>query len=172
MRHVVLVGLSGSGKSTIGRALARRLGRPFVDTDALIVQRAGKPIPRVFEEHGEPAFRAFERDAVQGALSGPDAVIATGGGAPVDPDNRSALWTGNLVIWLDAPVAALAARVGRAGAGRPLLAGDPMARLEQLRAAREPVYAAAHLRIDTAQLSVPAAVDAIARRLAQQAGAQ
>ena len=163
----MLVGLSGSGKSTIGRALAERLGRPLVDTDALIVQRAGRPIPRVFEDQGESAFRALERDAVDSALAGPDAVIATGGGAPVDPDNRRKLWDGNLVVWLDAPVDALAARVGRGGAGRPLLAGDPTSRLEQLRAAREPVYAGAHLRIDTAQLDVPAAVSAISNHLTQ-----
>lgn len=167
VKHVVLVGLSGSGKSTVGRALAERLGRLFVDSDDLIVARAGKPIPQVFEEQGEPAFRALERGAVADAVSRPAAVIATGGGAPIDPDNRRALWDGNLVVWLDAPIETLTRRVGRTGAGRPLLSGDAATRLQELRTAREPLYATAHLRIDTAVLDVPKAVEAILQRLEQ-----
>jgi len=168
-KHIVLVGLSGSGKSTIGRALAERLGRPFLDTDALIVQRAGKPIPQVFAEQGEAAFRAIEREAVAEAAANPPAVIATGGGAPVDPDNRRALWDGNLVIWLDAPVEVLTGRVGGAGPGRPLLAGDAATRLQELRAAREPTYSTAHLRVDTAALDIPAAVETILAHLRKSA---
>jgi shikimate kinase len=166
---VALVGLSGSGKSTVGRALADRLRRPFVDTDDLIVARAGKPIPQVFAERGEPTFRALEREAVADAVTRPPAVIATGGGAPVDPDNRRALWTGNLVVWLDAPLETLTRRVGSAGAGRPLLSGGAATRLQELRAAREPVYTAAHLRLDTAALDVPAAVEAILQHLEKHA---
>ncbi len=151
-RHVVLVGLSGSGKTTVGRQLAAVLGRPFVDTDELITAAAGRPIPQIFAEQGEPAFRALEREAVQRALSGPPAVIATGGGAPVDEANRCGHWRGNAVVWLDAPVDVLAARLGAAGAGRPLLADPrgPAARLAALHAARAPVYAGAHLRVDAA----------------------
>ena len=149
-RHIVLIGLSGSGKSTVGRQLAVVLGRPFVDTDELITAAAGRPIPQIFAEQGEPAFRALEREAVQRAVSGPPAVIATGGGAPVDETNRRALWQGNAVVWLDAPVDVLALRLGGAGAGRPLLADPrgPAARLAALHAARRPVYAEAHVRID------------------------
>lgn len=161
-RHIVLVGLSGSGKSTVGVLLATHLRLPFVDTDDLIVQDAGMPIPRIFAEQGEPSFREIERRAVRAALSGPVAVIATGGGAPVDPDNRRALWDGNLVVWLDAPVDVLAARLGETGAGRPLLAaGGPAARLAELRHQREPIYAAAHLRLDTTTISPADAVSAI-----------
>lgn len=165
MKHVVLVGLSGSGKSTVGRALAERLARPFVDTDHLIEQRAGVPIPRLFAERGEPAFRALERAAVTEAVAGPPSVIATGGGAPLDPDNRHHLWAGNLVIWLDAPVEALVRRVGAAGDGRPLLAGGALERLATLRIEREPVYSLAHLHVETEHTGVDGAVDAIAARI-------
>ena len=162
-RHVVLVGLSGSGKSTVGRLLAARLGRPFVDTDDMIVQAAGAPIPDIFSQRGEPAFRSLERAAVARAVAGQPAVIATGGGAPVDETNRRALWEGNLVIWLDAPVEALAARLGAGGAGRPLLAaGGPALRLAALREARAPVYRAAHARLDTASLSPDEAAATVA----------
>lgn len=159
--HVVLVGLSGSGKSTIGRTLADRLGRPFLDTDGLIVGRAGTPIPQLFAERGEPAFRAIEREAVTDAVARAPAVIATGGGAPVDPDNRRQLWDGNSVVWLDAPIDVLARRVGAAGAGRPLLSGDAAGRLAALRAEREPIYAQAHLHLETAGKDVRTVVSAI-----------
>jgi shikimate kinase len=163
--HVVLIGLSGSGKSTVGKSLAARLERDFVDTDDLIVQRAGKSIPDVFRDEGEDAFRAIEREAVADAVARQPAVIATGGGAPVDPENRRRLWDGAAVVWLDAPVEALAQRVGRTGAGRPLLSGDAIGRLTQLRAAREAVYAEAHLRVDTEALGVDGAMQAILRFL-------
>ena len=165
----MLVGLSGSGKSTIGRLLAERLGRPFVDTDALIVERAGMPIPQLFAERGEPAFRAVEREAVTDAVAGPAAVIATGGGAPVDAENRRLLWDGNLVVWLDAPVEALVRRVGAAGDGRPLLAGGAAERLAALRAAREPVYSQAHLRVLTEEAGIDGTLDAILERVGQPA---
>ncbi|HEU5317870.1 MAG TPA: shikimate kinase [Chloroflexota bacterium] len=159
--HVVLVGLSGSGKSTVGWTLAARLGRDFVDTDDLIVQRTGRSIPDLFRDEGEAAFRAIERDAVADAVARPAAVIATGGGAPVDPANRRRLWDGGTVVWLDAPVEVLAQRVGQAGAGRPLLSGDAVGRLTALREARESVYAGAHLRLDTEALGIDRVVEAI-----------
>jgi shikimate kinase len=160
--HIVLIGLSGSGKSTIGPRLARALGRPFLDTDAMIVNAAGRSIPEIFATEGEVGFRSWEREAVQRALDGPPAVIATGGGAPVDQRNRVALWEGNLVVWLDAPVKTLAARLGKAGAGRPLLAdGGPEVRLRALRAQREAVYATSHVRLNTQTLAPKQAVRAL-----------
>jgi shikimate kinase len=167
-RHLVLVGLSGSGKSTVGRLLAERLGLDFVDTDELIVLWEGRSIPEIFEQQGEEAFRALERRAIASAVDGPPAVIATGGGAPIDERNRAALWEGNAVVWLDAPVAALAARVKVAG-GRPLLAGGAEARLAQLRAAREPVYALAHVRVLTECRSPEAVTTEIESALASGA---
>ena len=131
-RHVVLVGLSGSGKSTVGRLLGDRLSRPFVDTDDVVVALAGRPIPEIFAAEGEAAFREVERRAAA---------------------NRERLWTGNLVVWLDAPVDVLVRRVGAAGAGRPLLSGDAAARLTRLAEARRPVYATAHLHLVTSGLT-------------------
>jgi shikimate kinase len=148
-KHVVLVGLSGSGKSTVGRLLAARLGRPFVDTDDLIVAEAGRPIAEIFAQQGEATFRDHER-------------------------NRALLWEGNAVVWLDAPVEVLAERLGAAGAGRPLLAqgpgaGGPAARLAALRAVREAIYATAHARVDTTCLTPRQAVDGIMRLLERHA---
>jgi shikimate kinase len=167
--HLVLIGLSGSGKSTVGRLLAVRLDLDFVDTDELIVSREGRSIPEIFAHSGEEAFRECERRAVASAVDGPPAVIATGGGAPIDGRNRAALWEGNAVVWLDAPVAVLAARVGAAG-GRPLLAGGAEARLAQLRAAREPLYALAHLRVQTGNRSPESVAIEIESALASVAG--
>ena len=167
--HLILIGLSGGGKSTIGPLLAAELDRPFLDTDSLIVESAGRTIPEIFATDGEAAFRALERAAVERALSGPPAVIATGGGAPVDPQSRSRLWQGNLVIWLDAPVETLAARLGNGGAGRPLLAtGGPAARLRTLLDQRKPIYAEAHVKLETHSLSPEAAVRTLVQRIQQE----
>jgi len=148
-KHVVLVGLSGSGKSTVGTALAALLEREFVDTDALIEQAAGKPITAVFATQGEDAFRVLEAAAVRQAVAGPPAVISTGGGAPMFPHNHAALWQSNFVVWLHADLDTLVARVGSAGSGRPLLAGDTRTRLAALGDQRNHVYAQAHARVDT-----------------------
>ena len=166
--HIVLVGLSGSGKSTIGRRLATTLGRAFIDTDDLIVARAGKPIPRVFAEDGEHVFRSIEREAVAEAVALEAAVIATGGGAPMDPQNREVLWDSTYVIWLDAAVETLVRRVGASGAGRPLLAGDAAERLAALRAERQSVYAGAHFHLDTTSLTTGDAVETIRQNLTSE----
>jgi shikimate kinase/3-dehydroquinate synthase len=151
---VVLVGLSGSGKSVVGRRLAARHGAAFVDLDEAIEARAGRPIPEIFAAEGEAAFRALER-AVVAALGPADRsalirrVVATGGGAVVDPRNRWILYRGRLPIWIDSPVEVLAARLRRSRHVRPLVAGqrDPVKALRALLAARERFYAAA-LRVD------------------------
>jgi shikimate kinase len=165
IKHVVLVGLSGSGKSTVGLELAGLLDRAFVDTDELIASEAGTSIADIFDQQGEAAFRERERQAVRRALDRPPAVLATGGGAPLDTANRAALWDGNLVVWLDAPVEVLVARLGTGGVVRPLLAGAPSVSLAALRAAREPIYATAHARVDTSGLTPLAAARQIASLL-------
>ena len=167
--HVVLVGLSGSGKSTIGPRLARRLDLLFVDTDRSVVTRAGKPIDEIFATAGEPTFRAYEREAVREAIAGPRAVISTGAGAPVDPTNRAALWDGNAVVWLDAPIDVLVTRLGRSDRPgrerRPLLDGDAAARLPALLEARRPIYEAAHVRVGTGAARPDVVVSEILRRI-------
>jgi 3-dehydroquinate synthetase/shikimate kinase len=146
----VLVGLPGSGKSVVGRALAARQGAAFIDLDEVIEREAGRPITDIFATEGETGFRALERRAVE-ALGAADAapsvgrVIAPGGGAVIDPANRWLLYRGRRAFWLDAPSVVLAERLKHSPLVRPLVAGstDVVAALEGLRAARERFYGAA-----------------------------
>src|SRR6266542_6534204 len=147
---IVLVGLPGSGKSVVGRRIARRHDADFVDLDETIEAAAGRPIPSIFETEGEAGFRAREAAAVA-ALGEPDPdarirrVVATGGGTVVDPRNRWRLYRGRLAVWLDARPEALAQRLRRSRHMRPLMAGrEPIAAIRQLAADRERFYAAAH----------------------------
>lgn len=143
---IVLVGPMGAGKTSIGRRVARALGRTFTDTDKLIVRDHG-PIPELFREHGEPQFRLIERDAVAEAL-GRGGVVALGGGAVLNPDTRARLAAHRVVLLTVAPHI-VASRVR--GTQRPLLAGeDPIAEWKRIYAERLPVYqAVADLTIDT-----------------------
>src|SRR5689334_18079089 len=144
---IVLVGLSGSGKSSVGRQIASRLGRPFLDLDDAITRRTGRTPARLIESEGEAAFRALEAAEVDAAVRVPDVVIATGGGAVIDPLSRWALWGAGVTVWLDGPDDRLVARVSRHAETRPLLTGDPAARLARQRTEREPFYAAADVRV-------------------------
>jgi shikimate kinase len=150
-QNIILVGFMGSGKSRIGRELARSTGWPLVDTDAEVQRRAGKAIHRIFAEDGEAAFRALERQAVAQACQGAGQIIAVGGGAFVDPDNRRLMLEGGLVFCLSARPETLHRRVaGSSAEARPLLAGaDPLARIKDLLAERAEVYAQAHHTIET-----------------------
>ena len=162
-RHLVLVGMMGAGKSSVGRRLALMLRRPFVDTDRLVEERAGKTVAEIFADDGEPAFRALESQTVRDVLAS-DAwgVVAFGGGAVLDPDNRRLARELALVVWLQAPARELARRVTssprRAAPSRPLLTkgGLPaQATLDGIARQREDAYrAVAHLLIDTAGRSV------------------
>jgi shikimate kinase/3-dehydroquinate synthase len=147
---VVLVGLPGSGKSAVGRRLAHRHDASYVDLDETIERAAGRMIPEIFAEQGEAAFRAMEREAVAG-LGAPDPepairrVVATGGGAVVDPRNRWALYRGRLPIWLDGRPEVLAQRLRRSPNVRPLVTGrDPIGAIRSLAKERERFYAAGH----------------------------
>ncbi|MGO9151481.1 MAG: shikimate kinase [Acidimicrobiales bacterium] len=138
--HVLLVGMMGSGKSTVGRIVADRMRRPFRDSDADVERRTGKSVPAIFAARGEPAYRAEERAVLCAALTSlVPSVIAVAGGAVIDPETRRRLRSAGVVVWLDVAPHALVARVG-AGAGRPLLAVDPAGTLERLDARRRPVY--------------------------------
>ncbi|TNE88825.1 MAG: shikimate kinase [Deltaproteobacteria bacterium] len=140
-RGVALGGFMATGKSTVGRALASRLGLPFVDLDEVLVERFG-PIPEQFAEYGEAAFRERESAALAELCGGEPVVLATGGGTWVDPANRERLEQAFFTVVLDAPLAALAERVQ--GSGRPLWDESVAARYESRREA----YAHAGLRLD------------------------
>jgi len=139
-QHVVLVGMMGSGKSTVGRRVAEALGRPLVDTDTLVEERTGRTVREIFEAEGEAAFRRFEAEAVEAAASWPvPAVIAAAGGVVLYPDSRDRLRRSGTVIYLAAAVETLVERV-RSGSHRPLLADDPEAVLRQLDEQRRGLY--------------------------------
>ncbi|HDQ73613.1 MAG TPA: 3-dehydroquinate synthase [Chloroflexi bacterium] len=149
MQNVVITGFMGTGKTTIGRAVAHELGRPFVDMDAEIEARAGKSVPRIFAEDGEAAFRRLEAALCADLAAQGGRVIATGGGALVDPDNRAAMMASGPVICLTCAPDEILRRV-RGSAGRPLLeVADPRAEIERLLAARRPVYVAIPWHVDT-----------------------
>jgi shikimate kinase len=146
-KPIVLVGLMGAGKSTVGRRLARRLSLPFVDTDVEIEEAAGTTTAELFERYGENDFRDGERRLVARLVDGAVRVIATGGGAFVDPRTRQLLNDRAITVWLDAPVEVLAERTGRRDT-RPLLRkGNRAETLARLAEQREPMYAEARIHI-------------------------
>jgi shikimate kinase len=170
-RPIVLVGLMGAGKSTVGRRLAKRLDLPFVDSDDAIALAAGRSAAEVFESLGEPAFRDGERRVVRRLVDGRPRVIATGGGAFADPATRALLNGAGVTVWLDAPVDVLARRAARRNT-RPLLRnGDARATLERLAAERRPAYSQAHLRIESGTAPHGEVVSAIIAALQAHLGA-
>lgn len=167
-RSIVLVGLMGVGKTTIGRRLAARLGMPFVDADHEIEAAAGMTISEIFERFGEPHFRDGERRVIARLINGEPSVIGTGGGAFMHPETRQLILERATAIWLDADVRVLAERVGRAGRRetRPLLAGrDPLEVLTALAAQRNPIYALAPIHVRSEPLPHEATVEAIVEAL-------
>jgi shikimate kinase len=164
-RPVVLVGLMGVGKSTIGRRLARRLGLPFVDSDSAIEDAVGLPAGEVFERYGEHDYRDGERRLVARLIDGQVRVIATGGGVFVDRRTRKLLNDQAITIWLDAPVDILAERTGRRDT-RPLLKnGDRKRTLERLAEIERVAYAEAHIHIKSGDGAHRDVVDAIVQAL-------
>ncbi|GAA2497551.1 shikimate kinase [Winogradskya humida] len=135
----VVVGPPGAGKTTVGQAIAALLGVAFVDTDHLIEERAGKPIPEIFFDEGEDTFRQLEREEIAGALDSFEGVLALGGGAILDPGTRDALRP-HTVVFLSVELPDAVKRVGL-GAGRPLLSVNPRATLKYLMEQRRPLYA-------------------------------
>jgi shikimate kinase len=164
-RPIVLVGLMGAGKSTVGKRLAASLGVPFVDTDAEIESAAGLTAAEIFELYGEADFRDGERRVVARLIDGERKVIATGGGAFVDPRTRALLNEQAITVWLDAPVEVLVERTARRDT-RPLLrTADPRQTLKELAEQRRPAYAEAHIRIRTGNGAHSEVVDRILREL-------
>jgi shikimate kinase len=173
-RPVVLVGLMGVGKSTVGRRLARRLGLSFVDSDTEIEDAAGYPAAEIFERYGEQDFRDGERRLVARLVEGEIRVIATGGGAYVDPTTRQLLNERAITVWLDAPVDILAERTSRRDTRVQLRNGNPKAVLERLAEERRPSYSEAHIHVksgdgahsDVVETIISALTDHLERRSA------
>ncbi|MBV8169939.1 MAG: shikimate kinase [Alphaproteobacteria bacterium] len=165
-KTLVLVGLMGAGKSSVGRRLAARLGLPFTDADHEIEAAAGMTIEEIFARHGEPAFRDGERRVIARLLDNPVHVLATGGGAFMDTRTRALIHERAISIWLHAELDELVRRVSRR-TDRPLLkGGDPRAVLERLIAERYPIYAEADVTVPSSIGSAEETVDRIMERLA------
>lgn len=161
--NIILTGFMGTGKTTVGKRLARRLGWQFVDVDSLIVASAKESVSNIFAEHGEAVFRRLEQRAIRSVVRGDKQVIATGGGAFVNPDNRQLLRSVGPVLCLTAQPKVILQRVGATLASRPVLSGvaSPLNRIQQLMAQRASAYAKADLTIDTTHLSLDDVVERI-----------
>ena len=168
--NIYLVGLMGAGKTSVGRLLARRLHKAFVDSDHEIEARTGVKIPLIFEIEGEAGFRRRESSVVQDLVHQSDIVLATGGGAVIDPQNRAVLHSTGTVIYLRAAPSELYFRT-RHDRNRPLLrTADPLAKLEELHRIRDPFYRdCAHLIVDTGNQAIRSLVSRIERELRDRA---
>ncbi len=166
--NIILTGFMGTGKTAVGKRLAKQLGWRFVDVDALIEAGAKTPIPTIFAEHGEPIFRRLEQRTIRRVIRGDEQVIATGGGAFVDAENRRLLRAVGPVVCLTATPKVILQRVGATAAKRPMLshASSPLARIQQLLAQRASAYAKADLMLDTSHLTVEAVVERIWEEIA------
>jgi shikimate kinase len=164
--NVFLVGLMGAGKTTVGRTLSRRLAKPFHDSDHEIEERTGVRVPVIFDIEGETGFRKREAEAIARLTALGGIVLATGGGAVLDPDSRLNLAGRGCVVYLHARPAELAKRLGR-DRSRPLLQGaDPRQRLEELYKTRDPLYReVADIVIDTGRQSVNSLVEILISKL-------
>lgn len=166
MSSVSLIGLPGSGKSTVGRQLARRLQLPFFDSDHVIEQRLGCSIREYFEREGEVRFRDMEAAVIDELTQNPAAVLSTGGGAVLRPENRQNLHSRTQVVYLNSSPDELFRRL-RHDKSRPLLqVADPLQRLRDLYAQRDPLYReTAHFQVDTGRPSVATLVNMIVTQL-------
>lgn len=164
--HVALVGLPGSGKSTIGRQLARRLDRPFIDTDQVIEQRVGLSIREFFEREGEESFRDLEQSVIDELTLGEPCVLSTGGGAVLRPANREHLKQRTQAVYLHSAPEEVFRRL-RHDRNRPLLqVPDPLARLRELYSLRDPLYReSARFVVETGRPSVAALVNIVVMQL-------
>lgn len=172
-RTIALVGLMGVGKSSVGRRLANTLGLPFRDADAEVEAAAGRSISEIFAELGEAAFRDGERRVIARLLDGPPHVLATGGGAFMNPETRALIKARAVSVWLKADLEVLARRVGRKDT-RPLLTGkDPMEVLRAQAEARYPAYAEADVTVETGDaahhITVGQVIEALSTHLGEPA---
>jgi shikimate kinase len=168
--HIYLVGMMGAGKTTLGKSLARRLALRFIDTDRLLVERTGVPVATIFEVEGEAGFRRRESGLLADLVAEAESVVATGGGAILDPENRRLMRDNGTVVYLRARVEHLWERT-RHDTHRPLLATpDPKGTLERLLQERDPLYReVAHVIMDTGQQSAATILDRVVGALQQRA---
>ena len=170
-RSVVLVGMMGAGKSSIGRRLAQRLGVTFVDADAEIEAAAGMTIAEIFATYGEPYFRSGEQRVIARLLESGPKVLATGGGAFINPETRAGVRQKGVSVWLKAEFEVLMRRVKRrATADRPMLQGDPAQRIRHLMDERYPLYAEADVTVISREVSHEIIVNEIVSELARVLG--
>jgi shikimate kinase len=164
-KTIALVGMMGVGKSTVGRKLAEQLGVPFIDSDEEIEKAAGLSVREIFDKHGEPEFRRGERKVIERLLNGPPIVLATGGGAYMDPETRALMKQKAVTVWLRADLDVIWKRVNRRDT-RPLLKREnPRQVLADLDAQRAPIYAEADIVVDSGDGPATDAVSAILERL-------
>ena len=158
--------MMGAGKTTVGRRLAQRLGRPYLDNDEEVVRATGRTVPEIMEADGVAAYRVEEKQAlVRGATSEGPLVVSVGGGVVLDPDNRKCMRDNGVVVWLRARIETMVERVGR-GEGRPLLGDDPEAAMRRLYPEREPLYAeVADITVDVDDLTPDQVADRIVAAL-------
>ncbi len=174
--NIILVGLSGTGKSSVGEKIAAELGWELVDMDEVLEAQAGKPIPRIFAEDGEATFRAMEKELLQRICRGKEQVISTGGGVVVDEENRSLVLDRGLVVCLEASPETICQRLADGGGpitDRPLLSGpDPLERIRKIKADRQGCYSVAHHTIDTDGRTIEQVASDVIRRYREIAGTQ
>jgi shikimate kinase len=165
VERILLIGMMGVGKSSVGQALAHRLGWPYLDSDRQVEAATGRSVREIFEADGEAAFRTEETQALAAAVALSPAVVGVAGGAVLDPGNRERIRAAGLVVWLRASIETMTQRVGR-GRGRPLLGDDPGAALRRLYPARQPLYEElAEVVVDVDELDVEQAVEMIVAAL-------
>jgi len=148
-RHIVLIGLPGAGKSTVGRMVADKLHAGFVDIDTILIRKEGKPISMIFAEKGEPVFREMERKEVEAALANEPAVIAPGGGWAAQPGALENAKSRGYLVYLKARAEVAAGRAEPSGTRAVLMGDDPLARMRELYTARDPFYAKADATVLT-----------------------
>ena len=169
-RHIVLIGLPGAGKTTIGRMVAERLHAGFVDIDTILVRKEGKPISLIFAEKGEPAFRDMERKEVDAALTNEPAVIAPGGGWAAQPGNLDAARSRGFFVYLKARAEVAAGRAEPSGTRPVLMGDDPLARMRELFKTRDPFYAKADVTVQTEAKSAENVAAEVAKLAQTSAG--
>lgn len=169
-RHILLVGLPGSGKTTVGRLVAERLGAGFLDVDMVIVRKMQMPISRIFATHGEAKFRELEREAMAHALEGPAGVLAPGGGWGIQPGHLESARANSFIVYLKT-LAMTASKRAAVDSTRPLLVGeDPVEQMRLLLRERDPIYSLAEAEVKNDVKTAEAAADEVVALAREKAG--